>query len=155
MKYKLMQLIKAIVIGFIFSLGAIPVVVYTFQTGSGEYFYFITYKIMSIVLLIMHFIFGCHIYFRLQACETFASHWRKYFMCGLMSWLVTIIVLTILNYTPLCIGQENGDGYNDIFSCTLGTIGNSLLFTPRVLIGITLASFLSAAIYRGISKQIK
>jgi len=153
--YKFMQLIKAIVLGFIFSLGAIPVVVYTFQTGRGVYFYFITYKIMSIVLLIMHFVFGCHTYFRLNAHETLESHWRKYFICGLMSWLVTIIVLAILNYTPLCIGQENGDGYNDIFTCTLGTIGNSLVFTPRVLIGVAFCSYLNAAIYRRFSKQIK
>lgn len=150
-----MQLIRAMVLGFTFSLGAIPVVVYTFQTAPGDYFYFITYKIISIVLLIMQFIFGCHLYFRLQACDTLASHWKKYFMCGLMSWFVTIMVLTILNYTPLCIGQENGDGYNNMFTCTLGTIGNSLILTPRVLFGITLSSFLSAAIYRLISKSIK
>jgi hypothetical protein len=150
-----MKFIIASILGFLFSLGVIPVATFVFITSRGEYFYFITYKIMAIVLILVSFLFGYHTYFRLKENEKLFSHWKKYFVCGLITWLTTIIILAILNFTPLCIGQENGDGFNDIMLCILGTIGNAIFFTPGVLIGIALGSFLSASVYIKFFKLIK
>jgi len=150
-----MKIIEACISGFLFSLGSIPVVAFVFITGRGEYPYFITYKIMVIVLLLASFLLGFITYFLLNKNEKFFSHWKKYFICGCIAWAVAVFVLAGLNLTPLCIGQENGDGFNDVTTCILLTIFNTIYFTPFVLAGISLGSFLSAGAYIRIFRSSK
>jgi hypothetical protein len=50
-----------------------------------------------------------------------------------LAWFAALIVLGALNLTPLCIGQNNGDGNNWISDCVIQTIAVSLVFTPLAL----------------------
>jgi hypothetical protein len=50
-----------------------------------------------------------------------------------LAWLAALIVLGVLNLTPLCIGQNNGDGFNRLGECVIQTIAVGLVSTPIVL----------------------
>jgi hypothetical protein len=49
--------------------------------------------------------------------------------------VVATLALTVLNLTPLCIGQDNGDGSNDLALCIVQTSLVSLVYSP---LGFTL-----------------
>jgi hypothetical protein len=40
---------------------------------------------------------------------------------GALAWGFALVALALLNLTPLCIGQDNGDGFNDLGLCMLQT----------------------------------
>jgi len=59
--------------------------------------------------------------------------WIWILIQGLLAWIVALIVLGFLNLTPLCIGQDNGDGNNDIGMCFFMTALSGLVYTPLYL----------------------
>jgi hypothetical protein len=62
-------------------------------------------------------------------------HWKHHptlwiFGQGLLAWGVATLALIVLSLTPLCIGQDNGDGVNDLALCMLQTGLVSFVYTP-------------------------
>jgi len=49
---------------------------------------------------------------------------------GSLSWVVTLLLLGIFSMTPLCIGQENGDGVNNLAACMERAVMSGLVCTP-------------------------
>ena len=47
-----------------------------------------------------------------------------------LAWMVAILALTVLNLTPLCIGQDNGDGINDLTLCMLQPAMVAMVYSP-------------------------
>ena len=47
-----------------------------------------------------------------------------------IAWCVALIVLGAISLTPLCVGQDNGDGINDLGLCVLQVIGVGVAMTP-------------------------
>lgn len=52
---------------------------------------------------------------------------------GLMAWMSAFFVLGILNLTPMCVGQDNGDGNNDLVMCVIQTVLVGLAYSPLEL----------------------
>jgi hypothetical protein len=65
--------------------------------------------------------------------------WAWLFLLGLVAWMVGLIVVGVLNLTPLCVGQDNGDGTNDLVLCLLYSILAAVVYSPLML-GILLWS---------------
>jgi hypothetical protein len=59
---------------------------------------------------------------------------------------VTSLALAVISITPLCIGQENGDGTNNLSQCIVVSGVVSLAFSPLELIMLTFSTFLGVAI---------
>lgn len=38
-----------------------------------------------------------------------------------IAWCLSVLVLAVINLTPLCLGQDNGDGRNNLAMCALLT----------------------------------
>jgi hypothetical protein len=98
------------------------------NTMAGEYFGK-TYLIVSEVFLAAGLVLG----FFLPAL--LPAHWKRHpilwlFGQGLLAWLVAVLVLGVLNLTPLCIGQENGDGTNDLVLCLMQSVMVPIAFSP-------------------------
>jgi hypothetical protein len=60
---------------------------------------------------------------------------------GLLALALALFTMTLLNATPLCVGQDNGDGNNDFSQC----MGYVLLYgffygTPYVIL-LTISAF--------------
>ena len=49
---------------------------------------------------------------------------------GMLAWLLALLALWIINLTPLCVGQDNGDGNNNVALCALETVMISLSCSP-------------------------
>ena len=61
----------------------------------------------------------------------------RLFSIGSLSWVISCVGLAIINFSPLCLGQDNGDGHNNIGNCVLLTIiwpvYNSTFIFPSIL----------------------
>jgi hypothetical protein len=63
------------------------------------------------------------------------AQWKRYptlwlFGQGLLSWLAAVMALGVLNFTPLCVGRENGDGVNNISMCAAQTVMVPIAYSP-------------------------
>lgn len=58
---------------------------------------------------------------------------------GSLSWGLALLLLGIASLTPLCIGQENGDGVNNLVGCMDRAAMSGLACTPLYL-GLLAAS---------------
>lgn len=63
------------------------------------------------------------------------GHWKRHpilwcFSLGLLAWLVAVLALGLVNLTPLCVGQDNGDGNNNFGLCMAQSVMVSLVYSP-------------------------
>jgi len=102
-----------------------------YVSAGSEYFwsvYFIVYWIYLAACLAL----GAFI------PSLFPARWIHHpvlwlFSQGLLAWMVALLVLSLLNITPLCVGQDNGDGNNDLALCMLQSVLVSLVSSPLEL----------------------
>jgi hypothetical protein len=59
--------------------------------------------------------------------------WLWIFIQGLLAWGMSLVILGLLNLTPLCVGQNNGDGNNDLGMCMFMTALSGIVYTPFYL----------------------
>ena len=108
------------------------------KTMAGEYFGK-TYLIVSGIFLAVSFALG----FLIPALAP--AHWKHHpslwiFGQGVLAWLMAVLVLAVLNFSPLCIGQENGDGTNNIAQCMMQTVMVPIVFSPLEFILLCLTA---------------
>jgi hypothetical protein len=60
---------------------------------------------------------------------------------GLLAWMAAFFVLGILNITPMCVGQDNGDGNNDLVMCVVQTVLVGFAYSPLEAIALILSAF--------------
>lgn len=107
----------------------------------GREYWWGTYLTVLIVLLISSMFFGSLLPSLFQALRL-RHPWIWIFTQGLMAWTLAFFVLGLLNLTPLCIGQDNGDGNNDFALCNLMTALSGIIYTPIYLGILALSSLL-------------
>ena len=110
--------------------------VWVLSSFRDEY-YWPTYVIMTLSFFLTSLILGLFLPILLQDSK-FNYPWLWVFIAGGLAWLVALAVFALLNLTPLCIGQDNGDGNNDIALCIMYTVLISLVYSPVALILVTL-----------------
>jgi len=68
---------------------------------------------------------------------------RQFFIASLIAWLISFVALAIIDFTPLCLGQDNGDGTNNFETCILLTIiwpvGMSIFVVPLICLASVIA----------------
>ena len=65
--------------------------------------------------------------------------WAWILVQGSLAWGLALFLLGVFSLTPLCIGQENGDGVNDLAECMGRATMSGLVCTP-VYLGLLIAS---------------
>jgi hypothetical protein len=68
---------------------------------------------------------------------------RQFFTAAVIAWLISFVVLAVINFTPLCLGQDNGDGRNNIGMCVFLTILWPVVMSVIVIPLIYLASIIA------------
>ena len=68
--------------------------------------------------------------------------WMWLFIQGAVAWLVVVLVLSLVSLTPLCVGQDNGDGTNDLFLCIFQSAAVSVVYSPVVILVLGLSALL-------------
>jgi hypothetical protein len=130
-----------IIAGFFSSLPSIFFGICVMTSFIDEYFWS-TYAIMAAVF------FGASLFFGLSLPSILKVNihdnpWLWIFISGAIAWLVSLIGFGLINLTPLCIGQDNGDGINGYPLCFLYTLIASLLYSPALLVVLILNAFIS------------
>ena len=123
---RLLSAFFAVIPGFIFSI------LFLVSRWLGREYWWGTYLMVLVVLLIASLSFGFKLPNLFQKLRI-RQAWIWILIQGLLAWIVALIVLGFLNLTPLCIGQDNGDGNNDIGMCFFMTALSGLVYTPLYL----------------------
>jgi len=134
---------RSFLAGSILSIPALLLLAFAILSYRQEYF-FSMYAIAWSVFWIASFFAGFMI---AHFMPPGASRWRKvllFFIGGLLAWVLSLAVLGASSLTPLCVGQDNGDGNNDIFLCLFQTALVSLVYTPPALLSLSVAAFIAS-----------
>jgi hypothetical protein len=115
--------------GFVTTLPATVMMWILISMAKENEYYWLTYFIVGAVFLAVSFALG---FFVPALAPVF---WKRYpglglFAQGLLAWLAGVFVLGLLNFTPLCIGQENGDGNNSLSNCMAQTVMGPIACAP-------------------------
>lgn len=133
----------AVLIGCIGALPALFFLTYILLSFKNEYYY-PTYLAMGLFFFAASFLSSTIITHRFI---NKVSHRRLAFFLFLgsaIAWIISLVILGFLSLTPLCIGQDNGDGSNDIFHCILQVVLVSLSYSPFALLMIAISSFIAS-----------
>jgi hypothetical protein len=98
----------------------------------GREYWWETYLAVLIVLLINSLLFGFILPTVFQKLRL-RHPWIWILAQGLLAWALALFVLGLLNLTPLCVGQNNGDGNNDFAMCNFMTALSGIVYTPLYL----------------------
>lgn len=74
--------------------------------------------------------------------------WLWILMLGAASWGLALLLLGMFSLTPLCIGQENGDGINDLVECMERAGMSGLACTPLYLGLLTISAFIGGRVMK-------
>jgi hypothetical protein len=132
-----MPFASRIVAAFFLSLPAWVVGIGVYAIGNDQY-YRDTYLAAWSVYLVGSLLAGLLIPPPAQKFGWLKS-WAWLFLLGVVAWMSGLLVVGVLNLTPLCIGQDNGDGINDLGLCVFYTILAAVFYSPLIL-GILLWS---------------
>ena len=117
----------------IVSVPALVFILYTL-TFRGEYFYG-TYLIAGLVFWSASILLSSPIA-RLR--WFMATRWRTvlfFFLALTAAWLLALAVMVCLSLTPLCVGQDNGDGINNLSQCVIQAALVGVSTSAPVLLG--------------------
>ena len=107
----------------------------------GREYWWRTYLTVLIVLLLSSLLFGFALPALFQKLRL-RNPWIWIFSQGLLAWALAFFVLGLLNLTPWCVGQNNGDGNNDFAMCNLMTALSGAVYTPFYFVMLTVSSLI-------------
>jgi hypothetical protein len=116
-------------------------------TSIGDDYFRPTYLIVCSVFVAASLVFGFAVSPSPREAR-FRQAWTRLFLGGAVAWTFALAALGLLNLTPLCVGQDNGDGINDLGMCVSYTILVAAVYSPAVLTLLALNAALGGAILR-------
>ena len=99
------------------------------SSWHGRDYWWGTYTAVLLVLFMTSLVLGFALPEMFQKLRM-RHPWQWILLQGLLAWLISLAVLWLLNLTPLCIGQNNGDGNNDLGMCMFMTVMSGIVYTP-------------------------
>lgn len=104
---------------------------------------------MALVFIVASFFSGALASQKHSPVGTRKAIVRDLFIGSSIAWLVAVITVVLLSITPLCVGQDNGDGVNNLALCVVQVSLAGIAYSPIVLLLTWIASLiLSRYLYR-------
>jgi hypothetical protein len=114
-------------------------------TSAGQYWQPV-YQIAGVVFALISAI-SCLILTALIEAERSRFRAAAAVFCSvILGWIAFACVMGLVNLTPLCVGQDNGDGNNDLAMCIVISILSTAVYTPLIFIGAGLCAGLAALV---------
>ena len=107
-------------------------ILFRVSSSFGRDYWWVTYTAVLLILLLTSALFGFALPPMFQTLRM-NQPWTWILSQGLLAWTISMAVLGLLNLTPLCIGQNNGDGNNDVGMCMFMTALSGIVYTPVYL----------------------
>ena len=114
-------------------IGALPALVFALSAvvlSWGEY-YAITTLAVGAAFWGLCFALGIRIPAKVHASQGRIGY--LLFRNCLQAWILSLLLLAVLNVTPLCVGQDNGDGTNSVGECFIYTAVSSATYSFLVV----------------------
>jgi hypothetical protein len=73
---------------------------------------------------------------------------------GSPAWMIGLFSLILFNFTPFCVGIDNGDGTNKFALCSLYTVAAVVAYSPGIFVMLIICALIgdkSASALLGIS----
>lgn len=70
-------------------------------------------------------------------------------LAGILGMILALLVMTALNATPLCVGQDNGDGNNDLGMCMGYVVLAGIVFGAVYLFLLTISALVGHWMMKG------
>ncbi len=129
-------------------LSALPGLVFTtilYATSAGQYWQ-PAYQISGVVFVLISAI-SCLVLTTLIEAERSRFRAAAAVFCSvILGWVAFACVLGLVNLTPLCVGQDNGDGNNDLAMCIVISVLSTAVYTPLIILGAGLCTGLAALV---------
>ena len=147
-----MSIFTRILSGFLTMLPATVLLLILISMAKENEYYWLAYFIVSGVFLAVSFALG----FFVPALAP--THWKRhpslwFFGQGLLAWLAAAVALGLINLTPLCIGQDNGDGNNNLGLCMAQTVMMPIACAPLEFILLFLTALPGGWLVKRLSKR--
>ncbi len=129
-------------------LTAIPAMLFAslvFTCFEPDEYYTPPWQIASVVFLAASFVLG--LIFSAPPTEQHDSNSaivQRFFACPALAWMLAVAVLFGLSFTPMVLGQDNGDGANGYTECMLFAVLSSTIYSGIVLMIMLLNAVLLA-----------
>ena len=133
----------AVLIGCIGTVPALLFLTFIVLSFKNEY-YFPSYFAMGLFFSAASFLSSAFVTYRFINSVLHRSLAFYLFLGSVIAWIISLVILGILSLTPLCIGQDNGDGSNDLFLCVIQVVLVSLSYSPFALLMIGITSFVAS-----------
>lgn len=123
-----MSLLPRILSAFFTAIPAVGfgILILTFHDDD---YYWPTYFLTCAIFLVASLLLGFFLPPFLQRLHI-TRPWIWLLIQGFLAWAIAIVVLLCLNVTPLCEGQDNGDGNNDLALCVVQSLLVALVYSP-------------------------
>ena len=135
-------MIHRLIMAIFTTLPALLWTVLLFVLVSPREYFYATYQVVMVVFGVVSFGLG-FLLARGVGDGLLSKPWVRVSLLGAVAWAVALMLLAALNFTPLCVGQNNGDGHNTVAMCGLQTAGVALVYTP-VELGLLVFSAMGA-----------
>lgn len=104
------------VVGGIMAVPAALFLAYVAVSFRGAY-YFSTYVVVGTIYIVASFIAGRVMAQRIMPGTSGGRLFLWMLLGAVVAWGIALLTLTVLSATPLCVGQDNGDGNNTLGDC--------------------------------------
>jgi hypothetical protein len=106
------------------------------------------WQIAAVVFIAGSLLLGFIVAGRREAVGGDAAARNRLLFCGAVAWGLAVATLFALSVTPLCVGQDNGDGANGYPECVFFAVLSSLVYSSAVLPVVFVSSWLLALPFR-------
>lgn len=96
--------------------------------------------VVASVLLVSSLLLGFVLPLVLQLFHLYAP-WVSILVGGVLAMAFALFAMTLMNATPLCVGQDNGDGSNDLGMCMGYVVLAGIVFGSVYLFFLAISAF--------------
>ncbi len=146
-------MIRRLLSAVVATLPAMLFATVVFMTFEQDAYYTRPWQIASMVFLVASFLLGLKFVARSASELDSISAVRFRLIAGpFLAWVLAVAILFGLSFTPLVLGQDNGDGSNGYAECLFFAVLSSFLYSGFVMLTIIVNSLLPARFLRGVHR---
>ena len=137
------------------TLPAMLVASAVFMCFEEDAYYTRPWQVASIVFLAASFLLGLRcLARRTEQPDSISTIRQRFIVYPFLAWMLAVLVLFGLSFTPMVLGQDNGDGANGYAECVFFAVSSSIVYSGMALLIILLNSMLLAPLLRVVSVKM-
>ena len=127
-----------------------------FLNFEEDAYYTRPWQVASIVFLAASLLLGLKFAARpTHELDSISAIRRRFLVYTFLAWMLTVTVLFGLSFSPMVLGQDNGDGANGYPECLFFAVSSSVVYSGVVILIILLNSMLLAPVLRFIPMKLQ